>query len=156
MRAIPELQVALQRSAFQCTAINFHILSTHWLLQCCTRWYPPRIARPVPEHVPHGRRVRPRDVPQRAAPGLPAVRGAQQERRDEGHARDVRAARSVRLPSACFFSRRVDDGLARADAEECWSQLTNALKEVPGLPGPSSAASERFVEQYMTGVVRRE
>ncbi|KAH9943858.1 cysteine proteinase [Amylocystis lapponica] len=41
----------------------------------------------------------------------------------------------------------------------CWIQVTNALKDVPGLPGPSSgtvSASARFVDQYMTGEMRRE
>ncbi|KAI0354233.1 cysteine proteinase [Trametes cingulata] len=47
-------------------------------------------------------------------------------------------------------------GYAQQDAEECWVQLTNSLKEVPGLPGPSgSNASGKFVEQYMTGELRR-
>ena len=43
------------------------------------------------------------------------------------------------------------------DAEECWVQLTNSLKDVPGLPGPSSesSATGKFVEQYMTGELRR-
>ncbi|KZT00260.1 cysteine proteinase [Laetiporus sulphureus 93-53] len=47
---------------------------------------------------------------------------------------------------------------AQQDAEECWVQLTNALKEVPGLPGPSSEGtiSKTFVDQYMTGEMRRE
>ncbi|THH14376.1 hypothetical protein EW146_g5944 [Bondarzewia mesenterica] len=48
-------------------------------------------------------------------------------------------------------------GYAQQDAEECWSQITNALKSVPGLPGPSgSAPTQSFVEQYMTGIMRRE
>lgn len=44
------------------------------------------------------------------------------------------------------------------DAEECWVQMTNALKEVPGLPGPSSdqSTAKKFVDQYMTGEMRRE
>ncbi|KAI0744597.1 cysteine proteinase [Earliella scabrosa] len=48
-------------------------------------------------------------------------------------------------------------GYAQQDAEECWVQLTNALKEVQGLPGPSSGSSSgaKFVEQYMTGELRR-
>ncbi|KAI0369345.1 cysteine proteinase [Pilatotrama ljubarskyi] len=47
-------------------------------------------------------------------------------------------------------------GYAQQDAEECWVQLTNSLKEVPGLPGPSgSNASSKFVDQYMTGELRR-
>ncbi|KAI0772406.1 cysteine proteinase [Trametes elegans] len=48
-------------------------------------------------------------------------------------------------------------GYAQQDAEECWVQLTNSLKEVPGLPGSSSGsnASAKFVEQYMTGELRQ-
>ncbi|KAJ3487917.1 hypothetical protein NLI96_g3205 [Meripilus lineatus] len=46
---------------------------------------------------------------------------------------------------------------AQQDAEECWVQMTNSLKDVPGLPGPSgSAPTKNFVEQYMTGELRRE
>ncbi|KAI0689726.1 cysteine proteinase [Cerioporus squamosus] len=45
-------------------------------------------------------------------------------------------------------------GYAQQDAEECWVQLTNALKEVPG-PSSGSSASAKFVDQYMTGVLRR-
>lgn len=46
-----------------------------------------------------------------------------------------------------------------ADAEECWVQMTNALKDVPGLPGPSGssgASSKKFVEQFLMGEMRRE
>ncbi|KAH9851300.1 cysteine proteinase [Lenzites betulinus] len=47
-------------------------------------------------------------------------------------------------------------GHAQQDAEECWVQLTNSLKEVPGLPGPSGpGASSKFVEQYLTGELRQ-
>ncbi|CDO68739.1 hypothetical protein BN946_scf184989.g5 [Trametes cinnabarina] len=47
-------------------------------------------------------------------------------------------------------------GYAQQDAEECWVQLTNSLKEVPGLPGPSGFNSaQRFVDQFMTGELRR-
>ncbi|KAI0830316.1 cysteine proteinase [Trametes gibbosa] len=47
-------------------------------------------------------------------------------------------------------------GYAQQDAEECWVQLTNSLKEVPGLPGPSgSNTSSKFVEQYLTGELRQ-
>ncbi|RPD63335.1 cysteine proteinase [Lentinus tigrinus ALCF2SS1-6] len=47
-------------------------------------------------------------------------------------------------------------GYAQQDAEECWVQMTNALKEVQGLPGPSSgSANAKFVEQFMTGELRR-
>ena len=43
------------------------------------------------------------------------------------------------------------------DAEECWVQMTNALKEVPGLAGPSSSSSSgaKFVDQYLTGELKR-
>ena len=35
--------------------------------------------------------------------------------------------------------------------------MTNALKEVPGLPSASGEnASKKFVEQYMMGEMRRE
>lgn len=44
---------------------------------------------------------------------------------------------------------------AFVDAEECWVQVTNALKDVPGLPGPSSETpAKKFVEQYMMGEMR--
>ncbi|KII90142.1 hypothetical protein PLICRDRAFT_159510 [Plicaturopsis crispa FD-325 SS-3] len=46
-------------------------------------------------------------------------------------------------------------GYAQQDAEECWGQMTNALKEVDGIPGPSSAG-KKFVEQFMMGEMRRE
>ena len=46
---------------------------------------------------------------------------------------------------------------SHSDAEECWTQITNALKEVPGLPGTSGEnTSKKFVEQYMMGEMRRE
>ncbi|KAK7688677.1 hypothetical protein QCA50_008215 [Cerrena zonata] len=47
---------------------------------------------------------------------------------------------------------------AQQDAEECWSQILQALKEVPGLPGPSSSgsSSKSFIEQYVGGEMRRE
>lgn len=38
------------------------------------------------------------------------------------------------------------------DAEECWTQLTHALKDVPGLP---DSANRKFVEQFMTGEITR-
>ncbi|PIL26025.1 hypothetical protein GSI_11779 [Ganoderma sinense ZZ0214-1] len=45
---------------------------------------------------------------------------------------------------------------AQQDAEECWVQLTNSLKDVQGLPpSGSSAATGKFVEQYMTGEIRQ-
>lgn len=41
------------------------------------------------------------------------------------------------------------------DAEECWTALVNSLKSVKGLPGPL-AHNNNFVEQFMTGKMRRE
>ncbi|KAI0339115.1 cysteine proteinase [Trametopsis cervina] len=47
---------------------------------------------------------------------------------------------------------------AQQDADECWVQMTNALRDLPGLPGASDsgAPGRTFVDQYMTGVMRRE
>lgn len=43
------------------------------------------------------------------------------------------------------------------DAEECWTQMTNALKDVPGIdPSGASVASKRFVDQFLAGEMRRE
>ncbi|EPS98924.1 hypothetical protein FOMPIDRAFT_1024471 [Fomitopsis schrenkii] len=47
---------------------------------------------------------------------------------------------------------------AQQDAEECWVQLTNALRDV-SIPGPSTEGAtlpRKFVDQYMTGEIRRE
>ena len=43
------------------------------------------------------------------------------------------------------------------DAEECWVQMLGSLRDLPGLPGPSgSGPTGKFVEQYLTGEMRRE
>lgn len=43
------------------------------------------------------------------------------------------------------------------DAEECWTQMINALKDVPGIdPLGESVASKRIVDQFMVGEMRRE
>ncbi|KIO05881.1 hypothetical protein M404DRAFT_15289 [Pisolithus tinctorius Marx 270] len=48
-------------------------------------------------------------------------------------------------------------GYAQQDAEECWTQMTNALKEVPGIGADGSSVSgKKFVDQFMTGEMRRE
>ncbi|KAI6167703.1 hypothetical protein EDD17DRAFT_1534319 [Pisolithus thermaeus] len=48
-------------------------------------------------------------------------------------------------------------GYAQQDAEECWSQITNALKEVPGIDDSGcSVSGKKFVDQFMTGEMRRE
>jgi ubiquitin carboxyl-terminal hydrolase 14 len=44
---------------------------------------------------------------------------------------------------------------AQQDAEECWGQITNALKDVP-LHSGSETSSRKFVESYMMGQMRRE
>ncbi|CAE6440976.1 unnamed protein product [Rhizoctonia solani] len=44
---------------------------------------------------------------------------------------------------------------AQQDAEECWSQMINAMKlPVPGLTGGSAPSPKSFVEQYMMGEMR--
>ncbi|KAI0920598.1 hypothetical protein AcV5_010293 [Taiwanofungus camphoratus] len=62
------------------------------------------------------------------------------------------------FPQFAETTRGMKAGNAQQDAEECWVQMTNALKEVPGLPGPSSdqSTAKKFVDQYMTGEMRRE
>jgi hypothetical protein len=42
------------------------------------------------------------------------------------------------------------------DAEECYSQLVNSLRDVEGLPGSATSSSKKFIEQYMMGQMRRE
>jgi hypothetical protein len=54
------------------------------------------------------------------------------------------------------------------DAEECFGQIINTLRNVPGLPSPSASTSsatveaagatetKKFVEQYLMGQMRRE
>jgi ubiquitin carboxyl-terminal hydrolase 14 len=56
---------------------------------------------------------------------------------------------------------------AQQDAEECWTAITNALKDVPGLEGKESegasnqvqaegAGRKKFVEQFLMAEMRRE
>ncbi|KAG2117108.1 uncharacterized protein F5147DRAFT_750863 [Suillus discolor] len=49
-------------------------------------------------------------------------------------------------------------GYAQQDAEECWTQLANGLKEVPGIDatGNTTAGGRRFVDQFMMAEIRRE
>lgn len=49
-------------------------------------------------------------------------------------------------------------GYAQQDAEECWTQLANGLKEVPGIDatGNTVAGGRRFVDQFMMAEMRRE
>ncbi|KDQ55955.1 hypothetical protein JAAARDRAFT_36745 [Jaapia argillacea MUCL 33604] len=46
-------------------------------------------------------------------------------------------------------------GYAQQDAEECWTAVTNALKEVPGVSPTGGPAAKKFVEQYMMGEMQR-
>ncbi|KAJ7585240.1 hypothetical protein C8J56DRAFT_950201 [Mycena floridula] len=48
-------------------------------------------------------------------------------------------------------------GYAQQDAEECYSQILNSLREVDVPPETAGAAARgKFIEQYMVGHVRRE
>lgn len=49
-------------------------------------------------------------------------------------------------------------GYAQQDAEECWTQLANGLKEVPGIDatGNTVTGGRRFVDQFMMAEMRRE
>ncbi|KAL4065479.1 hypothetical protein V8B97DRAFT_2010451 [Scleroderma yunnanense] len=48
-------------------------------------------------------------------------------------------------------------GYAQQDAEECWTQIMNALKDVPGIHAAGSSISgKKFVDQFMMGEMRRE
>ncbi|GBE86944.1 Ubiquitin carboxyl-terminal hydrolase 6 [Sparassis crispa] len=54
-----------------------------------------------------------------------------------------------------FVGRTIVD-YAQQDAEECWTQLTQSLRDVPGITGPSSSAAAKFVDQFMTVEMVRE
>jgi len=47
-------------------------------------------------------------------------------------------------------------GYAQQDAEECYNQIINSLRQVPGIPsaGPSDT-TKSFVEQYLMGEIQR-
>ncbi|KIM61831.1 hypothetical protein SCLCIDRAFT_1178973 [Scleroderma citrinum Foug A] len=46
---------------------------------------------------------------------------------------------------------------AQQDAEECWTQILHALKDVPGIDAAGSSISGKtFVDQFMVGEMRRE
>ncbi|KAF8487156.1 hypothetical protein DFH94DRAFT_703508 [Russula ochroleuca] len=47
-------------------------------------------------------------------------------------------------------------GFAQQDAEECWTQVTNHLREIPGISIPGANNSRAaFIEQYMSGTLVR-
>ncbi|KAI0052457.1 cysteine proteinase [Auriscalpium vulgare] len=56
------------------------------------------------------------------------------------------------------FGERTNRGYAQQDAEECWTQLTNRLKDLPGFPNRDGGAPPRskFVDQYLSGTIIRE
>ena len=44
-----------------------------------------------------------------------------------------------------------------SDAEECWTQTINALKDIPGIDSSgASVAGKKFVDQFLVGEMRRE
>ena len=47
------------------------------------------------------------------------------------------------------------EGYAQQDAEECWTQLSTSLQEIPGTTSQGSS-SKSFIEQYMMGDMRSE
>ncbi|KAG6334550.1 hypothetical protein ID866_4547 [Astraeus odoratus] len=48
-------------------------------------------------------------------------------------------------------------GYAQQDAEECWTQMVNAIKDVPGVDASGASISgKKFVDQFMVGEMRRE
>ncbi|PFH46501.1 hypothetical protein AMATHDRAFT_7737 [Amanita thiersii Skay4041] len=47
-------------------------------------------------------------------------------------------------------------GYSQQDAEECYSQIINSLRPIPGIPSTKPVASTKsFVEQYLMGEMRR-
>lgn len=51
----------------------------------------------------------------------------------------------------------IGGGYAQQDAEECWTAIQSALKDVPGLKQASEERpSANFIEQYMGVEIRRE
>ncbi|KAI0270570.1 cysteine proteinase [Gloeopeniophorella convolvens] len=51
---------------------------------------------------------------------------------------------------------RTGNGYAQQDAEECWTQLTNRLRDVPGALAPGASSSRtKFIDQYMAGTLVR-
>ncbi|EIW56517.1 cysteine proteinase [Trametes versicolor FP-101664 SS1] len=115
MRAIPELQVALQNSTP--TGLPMALRNLYTNMSKTTDSVTPS------NFVAALRQAFPQFAEQTRASGIKALMGG---------------------------------GFAQQDAEECWVQITNSLKDVPGIPGPSgSNASAKFVEQYMTGELRR-
>ncbi|KAH9031899.1 hypothetical protein EDB85DRAFT_2238762 [Lactarius pseudohatsudake] len=51
---------------------------------------------------------------------------------------------------------RTGNGYAQQDAEECWTQVTNRLRDVPGASTlGSSSTRTKFIDQYMTGTLIR-
>ncbi|KAK2465548.1 hypothetical protein APHAL10511_002440 [Amanita phalloides] len=60
--------------------------------------------------------------------------------------------RSHRVGTAGLFS------YAQQDAEECYSQIINGLRQIPGLPSDNSTSGSQtksFVEQYLMGEMQR-
>jgi ubiquitin carboxyl-terminal hydrolase 14 len=51
---------------------------------------------------------------------------------------------------------RTGNGFSQQDAEECWTQVTNRLRDVPGASTlGTSGTRTKFIDQYMTGTLVR-
>ncbi|KAI9511232.1 hypothetical protein F5148DRAFT_975515 [Russula earlei] len=51
---------------------------------------------------------------------------------------------------------RTGNSYAQQDAEECWTQLTNRLRDVPGVSASGTSTSRTaFIDQYLTGTLVR-
>ncbi|KAI0063328.1 cysteine proteinase [Artomyces pyxidatus] len=57
------------------------------------------------------------------------------------------------------FAERTPRGYSQQDAEECWTQMTNRLKDLPGYSAPQGSSApphKLFVDQFMAGTIVRE
>ena len=117
----------------------------------CTSRVAHRSQEPLQLNAEHDRRCHASPLPECTPTGVPTIRGDGSRKlgcTQESWRCDVCATRCVIL--RCLRSTRLR-GLF-ADAEECWTQMIHALKDVPGLPDPSN---RKFIDQFMTGEITR-
>lgn len=70
-----------------------------------------------------------------------------------GMAAYAQQGESIRVKTLCFPMLNS----TFTDAAECWSEIFNALRALPGTPSPSDASTNKpFVEQYMMCEMRQE
>jgi len=50
---------------------------------------------------------------------------------------------------------RTGNHYAQQDAEECWTQVTNRLRDIPGVSTGISTSRTSFIDQYMSGTLVR-